>query len=62
MIHPVQYELETARHLDSRRRAAQERMAAQAEEVVSGDKPCAPLRSVIDWCVIRATVVRGGAA
>ena len=63
MIHPLQYELETARHLEFQRQAAQGRVAAEAEELVSDDKPSAPfLRSLFDWCVTRATVVRGGAA
>ena len=66
MIHPLQYELETARHVDCQRQAAQLRVVAEAEKLVSGEVPSAPFRrSVIgrfDWRVIHATFVRGGTA
>jgi hypothetical protein len=58
----MQYELETARHLECQRQAAHGRVAAEAEELAPDDKPSAPfLRSLFDWCVTRATLVRGGA-
>ena len=66
MIHPLQYELEMARHIDGQRQAAQHRLVAEAERLVSGGMPSAPfLRAVIgcfDWRVIRTTFVRGGTA
>jgi hypothetical protein len=65
VIHPLQYELEVARHTECQRQAAQRREVAEAEKMVSGDMPSLPfLRSVIgrfDWRVIQATLVRGGA-
>jgi hypothetical protein len=66
VIHPLQYELETARHLDGQRQAAQHRMVAEADKLASGHMQTVRfLRSPIgwfDWRVIRATFVRGGTA
>ena len=36
VMHPLQYELESARHTDSQRRAAQRRLVAEAEHLASG--------------------------
>ena len=47
MIHPLQYEIETARHGDYQLRATQRREIAKAEQVVSGEMQSTPLlRSV----------------
>ena len=35
MIHPLQYELENARHSDSLHRASQQRLVAEAEQLAT---------------------------
>jgi hypothetical protein len=66
VIHPLQYEIEQARHLDCQRHAAQRRDVAEAEKLVSAEMPSAPfLRSVIGcmaWGVLHAAIVKGGIA
>ncbi len=62
MIHPLQYELENAHHVDCQRRAAQERLVAEAEQLAASDTPSAPLLRTITaclrWPVIHAPLVR----
>jgi hypothetical protein len=66
VIHPMQYELEQAGHVDCQRQVAQRREVAEAEKLVSPEMPSAPfLRSVIgrfDWGVLHAAFVTGGTA
>jgi hypothetical protein len=66
VIHPLEYELETARHTDWQHQAAHRRIVIEAEKLVWGQMPSALfLRSVIgrfDWRVIHASFVRGGTA
>jgi hypothetical protein len=35
VIHPLQYELESARHSDSQHRASQQRLVAEAEQLAA---------------------------
>jgi hypothetical protein len=64
VIHPLLYELETARHMDNLCQASQRRVVAEAETLMSREMRSVPfLRSVIccfDWRVIQAALVRGG--
>ena len=63
MIHPMQYELETARHLDCQRQAVHGRVAAEAETLDASGMPLARIvRSILGWRVLCALSVRGGAA
>lgn len=39
MMHPLQYELENARHAHYRSRAAQQRLVAEAEHLATGRSP-----------------------